>query len=61
LRKVEIKKALNQALENYKEEIDSQLSSSSFSSEQKEELLRLMKNVFYTLSEFQTVIENLGE
>jgi hypothetical protein len=61
LNKSEVKKALDEALQKFSDEIRSGIETSSFEWRQKEEIEFLMKQVYYTLSDFQKVIEKIAD
>jgi hypothetical protein len=63
MNKAEVKKDLNESLQRFIEEVESWMTSkpTSFSPAQKEEIKFLMKQVFYTLSDFQEVIEKITD
>jgi hypothetical protein len=61
MNKLQAKESLGKALDDFRNEIESQLETSSFDWKQQEELRVLMKQVFYTLHEFKKVIEEIAD
>ncbi|MED4783467.1 hypothetical protein [Brevibacillus choshinensis] len=59
--KTEVKNKLNESLQTFASEIESAIETSSFDWKQQDELRLLMKQVFYTLSDFQKVIESIAD
>ena len=53
------KKELDDSLQRFVDEVESWMTTTptSFNPEQKEEIKQLMKQVFYTLKDFQKIIE----
>ncbi|KIP21096.1 hypothetical protein JV16_01590 [Anoxybacillus ayderensis] len=60
MNKMDIERELDKSLDRFTQEINFILETSDFTESQKENLLLMMKHVFYTFSDFKNVIKRLG-
>ncbi|WP_339171162.1 hypothetical protein [Anoxybacillus sp. FSL W8-1294] len=60
MHKTDIERKMDESLDRFTKEINFILETSDFTESQKENLLLMMKHVFYTFNDFKNVIKRLG-